>query len=377
MSFDAKNFDRSKIIHQENPTDPDNPIKLNKGFFTPLGAGVLYKNPEVFSQCYYQTVQSLAKDFKISISSPFYASSFLKKELGLSKAIPFCDKLVAKMADFIDLIHISYVILPPTQRPTVCVGGNKCPEITMSTIKFLRDLAPMFSYISAWNFVRRHRHKKYDLHIDSFRSKHTIAWDELIKNNSPQIFPRGDECNPFISFSDIIAFLTDVKLYTSDPAHRQLTKENVEYVWKDYNFDVDCHYLDDSIFSKYKWYNNELIDIRPYLAHPIVFLLIDQIEQFDISPKLSIDQTTLPGEKKKFKEVLQGTAPYFAALKYAHHLDGSVQFFDRYVDSDKIKDGDVFVYMGDVSKKIATTFADGFDVEVLQLRELRKKIENL
>ena len=190
MSFDAKNFDRSRIIHQENPNDPNNPIKLNKGFFTPLGVSVLYKNHEIFSQCYYETGQLLSKDSKISISSQFYASSFLKRELGLSKAIPFCDRLVCKMADFIDLIHISYVILPPTQVPTVSVGGNKCPEISISTIKFLRDLAPMFSYITAWNFIRRHRQVKYDLYIDSFRSKHALAWDELIRNNSLQIFPR-------------------------------------------------------------------------------------------------------------------------------------------------------------------------------------------
>jgi len=178
----------------------------------------------------------------------------------------------------------------------------------------------MFSYISAWNFIRRHIHSDYDLYIDSFRSKFTLAWDELVKYKSPKVFPRGDECNPFISFADIIAFLTDVKLYTSTPSHRRLTKENVEYVWKDYNFEVDCHYLDESIYSKFKWYNNELIDIRPYLAHPIVFLLIDQIEQFDISPKLSPDQTTLTGDVKRFRDVLQGTEPYFAALKYAHHL---------------------------------------------------------
>ena len=69
--------------------------------------------------------------------------------------------------------------------------------------------------------------------------------------------------------------------------------------------------------------------------------------------------------------------PYHAAIIYAKSLGGSVQFFDKFVDADKIMDGDVLVYVGETSKKTALTFKDAFDIEVLQLVKLRKKIKNM
>jgi len=381
MSFDAKDFDRPAFIEVPDPTNPEKVLKLNKGFYTPLGAGVLFKNADLFKNAYIETVKKLSYEFKLPANLPIYCSTHLKKEVGIKKAIPFCDNLVTELQEYLDLVYISYVILPPATIPTVTVGGTKSPEITINTSDFLRSLSPMFSYITAWNFMRHRKYSDHEILIDGFRSKETAAWDELVDITVPKIFPRGDECNVFISFTDVIAFLTDAKLYSSkDFEHRKLTPENVEYVWEDYSFDVDCHFLDRGLYSKYKWYSNDLIDIRPYLAHPVVFLLIDEIEKFGIAPPpLPPTQTVLPQESKpkKFREVIQRMLPYYAALIYAYSSGGSVQFFDKFIDSDKIRDGDVLIYMGETSKKIALAYRDAFDVEVLQLRELRKKVESM
>lgn len=368
MSFDAKNYERQQIIQLDN-------IEKNDDFFTPLGAGVLFKNHKDFPLNYYQAINKLAEEFRIPIRASFYSSTFLKKEIGTDQAYGFCEKLLLKMQNFIKLIHVSYVYLPlSSEKPDVCVGGYRCPEISLKKIEFLRKLPPMFSYITAWNFLRRHNEKELEFLIDNFRSKYTIAWDELITYKTPKLFARGDECNPYISISDIIAFLTDHKLYLGK---LKLTEENVRYIWKDYSFGIDCKCLDESSLSKIKWYNDQLIDTREYLAHPIVFILIDQIEKYDLSYKLT-NKVNNPEEKnitvKKVREVIQETEPYFYALKYAHQLGGSVQFFDKNSDSDKVRDGDVFVYMGEVSRRIAETFNDGFFIEVIKLRDLRQKL---
>jgi len=47
------------------------------------------------------------------------------------------------------------------------------------------------------------------------------------------------------------------------------------------------------------------------------------------------------------------------------------------MDSDKIQDGDILVYMGENSKKIAIAYNDAFDVTVIKIKELRKKIDML
>lgn len=142
MSFDAKDFDRPKLVKEPDPADPEKIITKNKGFYTPLGAGVLFKNADLFDKAYLENIQKLSREFGIPINSPICCPTHLKKEMGLVKTIPFCDNLVTKLQDYIDLIHISYVILPPATIHTVTVGGSKSPEISINTSDFLRNLAP-------------------------------------------------------------------------------------------------------------------------------------------------------------------------------------------------------------------------------------------
>ncbi len=111
MSFDAKDFDRPKVIEEPDPVNPEKTVKKNKGFFTPIGAGVLFKDADLFNKAYIEAVQGLSEKFKLPVKLPFYCSTHLKKEIGMKKAIPFCDELVAEVEDYIDLIHISYIHL--------------------------------------------------------------------------------------------------------------------------------------------------------------------------------------------------------------------------------------------------------------------------
>lgn len=45
-AFDAKNFDRTKPVEEPDPSIPSKVIKKQKGFFTPLGVGVVLKAGE-------------------------------------------------------------------------------------------------------------------------------------------------------------------------------------------------------------------------------------------------------------------------------------------------------------------------------------------
>jgi len=89
-----------------------------------LDVGVLFKDADSFNKVYIKTVQKLCEEFKLPVNLPFFCSTHLKKEIGIKKAIPFCDKLVAEVQDYIDLIHISYIILPPAIVPTVMSEGK-------------------------------------------------------------------------------------------------------------------------------------------------------------------------------------------------------------------------------------------------------------
>jgi len=349
LAFDSKEFKRETYVTEG--------LKKEKytHFYSPLGVGVSFKNDGLFESDYLKTTAKYAESFGIPLSRPFFSSNALKKEmgLGLKKAIPFCDNIVQELESYIKFIHISYVVLPPNKIPTVSVGGDRCPQKKINTRDFLRNLSPAFSYLTAWSMGERWNLENYELLLDGFRSKVTYAWNQLIERSYPRVYPRGDECNPFISFADLIAFLTDVKLYNADPEHRQLKPDNILHIW-DYDFDVNIRFLDESGLTNYKWHTNDLIDYKKYLARPALFLMVDQIEKLGPKKELDPSQTELEIETKpkKFHEVLQRMEPFHAATIYAHSKGGCVQFFDKYIDSDKIQDGDMIVYMGHHSKQI-------------------------
>jgi len=378
LAFDSKDFKREKY------TNILGEKQKYTQFYSPLGVGVSLKHDGLFETDYLKTIAKYAESFGFPLSRPFFSSSSLKREmgLGLRKAIPFCDQIVKELESYIRFIHISYVILPPTKIPTVFVGGEKCPKIEIKTIDFLRKLSPSFVYLTAWSMGGKWDLSKYDVLLDGFRSKETYAWNQLIEMSNPKVFPKGDECNPFISFADILAFLTDIKLYNAKKDKRQLNPDNIAQAWDDYDFDINVRFLDESGLKNYKWHKNDLIDYNKFLARPALFLMIDSIEKIGLKEEKDIDpaQTELevPDIKpQKFRQVLRKMEPFHSATHYAYLKGGCVQFFDRYTDADKIQDGDIIVYMGRNSKHIAETYQDGFDLEVMSAKELREKIKKL
>jgi hypothetical protein len=343
VAFDAGEFSRWKKRED----------KKEVIFFTPLGVGVSVKKDDEkqFKTLYHDVCRTLSADFKIPTKRVVYSHSDLWKEVGHFKAIPFCDKMIEKVQELIEHVFFSYVVLPPAERPTVEVGGYNCPLTEMSTMKFLRSLTPMFSYITAWAHSGKHRLDENQYFIDNFSSKQTTAWRDLLEYRSPIIFPRGSECNEFISIADMFAYLTEKKLWDNK---LWLRPENIEKVWKDYDFSVETRFIDEAVLSKIRWYSKEEIPTADYLARPMVFM---DIEGISVS-RLSKD-------------------PLASAAAYACSLGGGLEAFDPYIDSDKIRDGDVYVYAGKEAEKRADSFKDMFEIETLSVKELRQKAQQL
>lgn len=343
VAFDAGDFSRWKKVEDQKEII----------FFTPLGIGVVIKEgkEKKFNSIYHSSCKKLVEDFKIPTKRLVYSHSNLWKEVGHAKAIPICDKIVTDLQKTIEYIFCSFVILPPKEIETVSVGGYGCPLEKIPTMKFLRALTPMFSYITAWAYSGRHRMEKNEYLIHNFSSKHTTAWRDLTTHLVPKIFPRGDECNESISVADMIAYLTEKKLWDRK---LWLEPDNVKEVWHDYDFYVETRFLDKNVLSKYRWYSKQEIPSDNYLARPMVFMNIEGISISEL-----------------------GGEPIASAAAYACSKGGAFQGFDRHVDSKKIRDGDVYVYAGREAKKRAASFKDMFDIEVLSVKELRAKAENL
>jgi hypothetical protein len=241
----------------------------------------------------------------------------------------------------------------------------------------------MFPHISAWAYLGR-REISGDLQLDGFNSRQTHAWNELVSKATPKIFPHGDECNPYIMISDIFAYLTDAKLYIQK---KGLNPDSLKEIWKTYGFQTDAHFLDITTQPMYRWNSDDPIDLTPYLARPMIFLLVDDLEklQLTLSPvttqtispngdEIEVISTSAP-EEKRFKNLVRHMEPWYSVTAYAYHKGGAAQLFNYHMDHTKVQNGDTLVYIGNQSKNLAESFSHWLDVDVLSAKEVRNYVK--
>ena len=299
----------------------------------------------------------------------------------MKKAISFADQAITGVQNLIETVHCSYVILSHKKIKEVNVGGFKSSSTSIPTNKFIYNLGPMFSYLTASSYLYKNKNSSSiegegEFHIDAFRSKRTFAWTNLIERVSPKIFWRGDECNPFIACADLLAFLTDVKLYAR---WLKLEPNDIRKAWKEYSFDVTVHFYNEKALPIYSWHDNKNIDITPYVARPTIFLAIDNIENSEYSEDDEGDDRVRDDSEKtkprKFHDVIKQTDVYHSAVRYAFSKRGSLKIFQRHEDMKSIRDGDVFVYVGENSKKTGEAYGHAYDIKLLSGLKLRRETQ--
>ena len=139
VAFDAKEFRRIKF--EEG--------KQSVVFHCPLGVGIEIEDPETFRENYLELVQFLAHDFKVE-KRAVYSSEFLREKLSLRRAIPFCEKIISRLQDFIKTLHVTFVALPRDIQ--IPVGGYRASLRKVKPSQFARMLSSYFSYVTAWDY---------------------------------------------------------------------------------------------------------------------------------------------------------------------------------------------------------------------------------
>jgi hypothetical protein len=392
LAFDSKDYIRRKVYQTQDIITKELKTIRDTAFYSPLGVGVTFNDQNAFKEVCIKRVAELSDSFQIPDKRIMYDSTSLKEILTPERALPFADQLIIKLKRYIESICFTYIVMPPQEHPIITVGGNKCPAYEIKSAEFVRCLGPMFTHIAAWSYFGVPRTNKEEMQIDNFYSKETQAWNDLIRQTTPKIFPHGDECNPYIMIADLIAYLTDVKLYIQ---HKNLRRESLKEIWEPYGFQVESHFLDFDVSGKYKWNSEQMIDTTPYIAHPIIFLLADSLEllQPTLTPLEKKEENketqdyentdVIPKsmknimEEAKFRKLVRKMDPWYAVTAYAYSKGGSALLFDYYVDNKKVQTGDTMVYVGPKSKAMAESFNDIFDIEVLSAKEVRKKVNQL
>ena len=360
-AFDSKKFWRFKRKLLKDGTE-----EMEVSFTSQLGIGVTIPDPEEFTRRYIAASQELAGEFGLDYSVPFLSSTYLKDHLSIFHASEFADRLVLGVRGLIESVHCSFVALPVTKMEYVETGGVRCPRRRASPAHFISSLGPAFSHLTALSYMWEYGEsalKDLEMHIDAFTSKQTLAWDTLKRKASMKVFYKGDECNPFVSCADMVAFLVDSKLTTGGLI---LTPPHVRQVLKPYRVDASVLLLNQNSMDYYVWRENKVIDVSSHLKRPVVFLSMDSLNAGN--PALEGDDREGRGQAKPDMRIRQ-TPVYQAALRYAYRNGGCMKLFSPAEDVAVIKSGDVFIHVGPNSERMGRQLQDTADIRVYAGRE--------
>lgn len=365
VAFDAKSIQRTKREWSSDGTVEEK----TRVFLSQLGIGVTVPEPGTFAKEYVEASQDLRTEFGLDYATPFFSSTCLRNHLDIFEAADFANRLVSRMQNHIESVHCSYIVLPTPETTDVEVGGFKCAKSRVPAIKFIESLGPMFSYLTALSYIWKHEGSNFgdlEMHIDSFRSKHTKGWS-IVKNTAPvKIFYKGDECNPFISCADIIAFLIDETLTTK---RLKLFPDGIKSALESYKFDKTVHFFSSRDVHHCAWKTDQMINISSRLARPIVYLAIDQLvtenqdQEDDAQDEQADDRPQKPDTSIRQAEIYQ------AALSYAYQKNGCMKLFNAREDRGIIKSGDIFIPAGPNSTKNGKTLQDMAGIEIVPGRE--------
>jgi len=336
LAFDSKEFRRERLVDGIRQTI----------FYSPFGVGVKMKNSPRVIDVYHEIAEEKEKTNAILESCYIYSSNYLNKKYDQTRCTSFLEALIYGLQDFIEEVFFSYVTISPNITPEISVGGHFSPTTTVPTLDFFKQLSPMFSYISAWNYFQIERIEKPSILLDAFSSKYTAAWMALERNYDLKIYPHGDECNLPISLADIIAYVTDRRL---NRMHLRLEPDSLKKVWNNFNFEVNTRILTQADLAYIAYFNYENIDWLEYQARPILFLDLESLRM----------------------QTMTEIEPYKIAIKHISQKNGSIQGFDEGMDSKRIQDGDIYVYAGEASRKRAETYSDIYNIEIYSVKELR------
>ena len=358
VGFDSMLFRRSWVERNLSEADPTFAEEKRKAFVSPLGCGILVSDFRTFRGKFVKAFDFLAKDFKLRSPFLFLPSSVIIDRLGLPKAIAFVDKLVQLVQKEIAGVHVSFIILPVANDPTVTVGGLLSPAKPESSREYLVELQNPMPYLTAYSFRGGRMGGTFTgkMMMDSFESKRTRAWDRLVDADI-EVYPHGDECNPLVCMADLMCFIVNFKLYgRATYEERKLDLRNVYEVLSEFSFLSTVHRFDDSTKEAYVHYNYRQIDYMDKVKHPVTYLIYNSSE----------------GEGMGMRDVVTERL-WYPAVRRAYMSEGSVKRFDWSTDAKYVDNGDTLVCVGEEALRKAKTLSMTSKVEILTGLQLREK----
>lgn len=311
---------------------------LRKDFFAPLGAGVEIFNYDQFKREYDVLMGELWGKFGGERKRKCYKSRHLRVLLK-DASDDFMRAFIQGVKEHILSVNIFFTMIYPTKVPVVYSYGKHREQ---DPVNFMVTNNQAYPSWCAWKYLDINKYPETLLMLDNFQGERTVAW-ESIKRKKPDIYVRGDSCNPLISTADIIASMVD-KICRTD----RLTSKIIQRSLKELGLRGKDIFIGQPDFKYIIPLSEERIDTTSYLAHPLYFIISED------RPELL--------KKDEWREHHEYSAVMDSVVNAAFEANGAVKWYDQTEDYKILTAKDKLIFYGDKGKEVAEKIGSSYNV---------------
>src|SRR3989338_2222155 len=181
-----------------------------------LGVVLEFENPRAFQEQYDKFLDKLFSEKGIPRPRKVIKSYYLLTLFGehIDNVIQFLDEFVLFLKQQKVKINIVYTTFNRAMLSEVNLYGISSPVKKINIAKFINILSHYYPQVAVWRLSKETDLSTSEIFMDSFEGEITKSWREIESYNL-SILPCGDQCNSFISLSDIL-FKNKLKLHEND-----------------------------------------------------------------------------------------------------------------------------------------------------------------
>lgn len=338
----AVGFDSKELTRQSGLED--------QGFFSSLGASVEVFDEKKFKNEYVNALHEVMEDYGLSGRRDVAKFYYFCRKLGsIEEASDLCEDFIDRIKGNIFKVNIYFTIIPPSKVPEIYMYNIDNQPASKPTKEFLRSLTPSYTHLCAWKYCDKKEEVDEKILMDHFQGKMTVAWQTLW-HESPEIYFRGDSCNPLISTADIIGALIDQKI--SDGG---ISDNRISDAIDELGLNGEEVFIGQPDFDFIVPVQRKQIQFRRHIKHPIFFI---------------VGESSPSGmDRDKYRRQLEFSKIYDEIVNAAWRENGAIKMYDETQDFTMLEPGeDRIIHFGERGEEIAEQLSAQYDVKSIHAK---------
>lgn len=336
----------------------DSKMFIRGTFKAPMGICLCFDDPLKFNTLYNEVKEELFKKHSLEGSKNVYSSTDISRKFGPNRKefLEFLESFVtAILNDSSVRMNVVYTTLSTSELPqgVMLYGIGRYQRQYVPVPNFLSIISQYYPYLCAWIVSKRAGFKGKLLMLDNLHGEITQAWNELLSEQTIQVYPSGDLCSIPISAADLCVRFIDEKLYVMNSG---LRRDDLEKIAEEIGVEYITHYLGHDELDNIRPLEKRSIPLEKYYVRPMIYILKEGILEKEIE------------YIRSRKDLMESIEKYVWAEK------GGLKFIDYTKDYRLLRDGDHVICLGPRGREQAEYLRTlGWDLHIQSIDEISRR----